>query len=139
MLHLLGYAGLLPFILLPVAALIWPIIAPAQALLLFQFYSCLILGFMAGVTWPVLYQAKQPAARALGAVTFPVLAIIGIALLPAYALLIMAALFCALRIYEYLTATNTEYNQAYRSLRNQLTMVVVLCHLVFYTGYNYAG
>lgn len=137
MLHLLGYAGLIPFIMLPMATLVWAFLAPAQALLLFQFYSCLILGFMAGVIWPVLYQAQQPAARALAAVIFPVLAIIGIALLPAYALLIMATLFFALRAYEYLSDINKHYTKAYQSLRNQLTVVVVLSHLAFYIGYGY--
>lgn len=137
MLHFLGYAGLIPFIMLPMTTLVWPLLAPAQALLLFQFYSCLILGFMAGVIWPVLYQAQQPAGRALAAVIFPVVAILGIAILPAYALLIMATLFFALRVYEYLADINKRYTLAYQSLRNQLTVIVVLSHLVFYLGYGY--
>ncbi|GGW49354.1 DUF3429 domain-containing protein [Alishewanella tabrizica] len=137
MLHLLGYSGLLPFILLPLCSLIWPLLAPAQALLLFQFYSCLILGFMAGVLWPVLYKTSQPDVRALWAVSFPVLAIIGIALLPAYVLILLAVLFVALRAYEYLSDINALYAKPYQRLRNHLTVVVVLCHLLFYVGYAY--
>lgn len=139
MLQLLGYAGLIPFIFLPLGSLVWQLMVPVQALLLFQFYSCLILGFMAGAIWPVLYHAKQPMGRAIWAVTFPVLALLGIALLPAYILLIMALLFLALRVYEYQTEINQLYSLPYQALRNQLTAVVVLCHLAFYIGYGYGG
>lgn len=137
MLQLLGYAGLIPFIVLPLCSLLWQLMPPAQALLLFQFYSCLILGFMAGAIWPVLYQAKEPTTRAIWAVTFPVLAILGIAIVPAYILLLMASLFLALRVYEYQTDINRLYAASYQALRNQLTAVVVLCHLAFYIGYGY--
>ncbi|CAM5218538.1 DUF3429 domain-containing protein [Alishewanella longhuensis] len=136
MLHFLGYAGLIPFIFLPLCSLVWQLMLPAQALLLFQFYSCLILGFMAGAIWPVLYQAKQPAGRAIAAVIFPVFAILGIAILPAYILILMALLFLALRVYEYQTEINQLYSAPYQALRNQLTAVVVLCHLAFYLGYG---
>lgn len=48
----LGYLGLIPFVLLPpISAL--GLIESGQALRLFQLYSALILGFMAGVLWPV--------------------------------------------------------------------------------------
>lgn len=137
MLQLLGYAGLIPFIALPLCSLLWQLMPPAQALLLFQFYSCLILGFMAGAIWPVLYQAKQPTTRAIWAVTFPVLAILGIAIVPAYILLLMALLFLALRVYEYQSDINRLYAASYQALRNQLTAVVVLCHLAFYIGYGH--
>lgn len=137
MLHILGYAGLIPFVALPIASLIWPLVAPAQALLVFQFYSCLILGFMAGAIWPVLYQPQAEATRAIWAVSFPVLAIIVIALLPAYSLVALAGLFVALRLYECVTELNQRYSRAYRQLRNQLTTVVVTCHLAFYIGYAY--
>lgn len=139
MLHILGYAGLIPFVVLPVVSLVWPLVAPAQALLVFQFYSCLILGFMAGAIWPVLYQPPAEATRAIWAVSFPVLAIIVIALLPAYSLVALAGLFVALRLYEYFTELNQHYSRAYRQLRNQLTTVVVICHLAFYIGYAYVG
>lgn len=131
----LGYAGLIPFVLLPFCSLLWPLLAPAQAMLLFQFYSCLILGFMAGVLWPVLYQAPEPASRALWAVCFPVLAILALALMPAYSLLILALLFAGLRCYELISGINQRYATPYRSLRNQLTVVVILCHLGFYVAY----
>ncbi len=131
----LGYAGLIPFVLLPFCSLLWPLLAPAQAMLLFQFYSCLILGFMAGVLWPVLYQAPEPSSRALWVVSFPVLAIMALALLPAYSLLALALLFAALRCYEVISGINQRYALPYRSLRNQLTFVVILCHLGFYVAY----
>lgn len=139
MIALLGYAGLLPFILLPLCSLLLPVMPIAQAMLLFQLYSCLILGFMAGAIWPVLYQAAQPTARALWAVSFPVLAIIGITLIPAYSLPWLALLFLGLRLYEYGSDLNHVYPAHYRRLRNHLTAVVVSCHLGFYLGNLYVA
>lgn len=139
MIALLGYAGLFPFILLPLCSLVFPVMPIAQAMLLFQLYSCLILGFMAGAIWPVLYQAAQPTTRALGAVSFPVLAIVGITLIPAYSLPLLALLFFGLRLYEYGSDLNQVYPVPYRRLRNQLTAVVVSCHLGFYLGYLYVA
>lgn len=135
----LGFAGLIPFILLPVCSLVWPILALGQAMQLFQFYSCLILGFMAGALWPAFshheintYQLNR---RALWAVSFPVAAFISVALLPTQSVVILALLFAALRMYEWQADIDQYYTPAYRTLRNRLTSVVVFCHLGFYAAY----
>ncbi|WP_445427719.1 DUF3429 domain-containing protein [Alishewanella sp. HL-SH05] len=136
MIHLLGYAGLIPFLLLPVASLVWPLVAPAQAMLLFQFYSCLILGFMAGVLWPVLHQPKAATQQALAAVSFPVVSFLALALLPAYSVLIQAGLFLTLSFYEHFSGISQHYQRSYRQLRYQLTAVVVSCHLGYFYFYG---
>lgn len=144
----LGYAGLLPFALLPLAYhLQW--YDSAQLVLLYQLYSALILGFMAGVLWPVLYhqgpvlhQQEQSGTQAsynsyaLLAVSFPVVSIIGLALLPGYFLLLQALLFVLLRLAECTTAINRRYSNGYQSLRNALTLVVTVSHLVMFTLLN---
>lgn len=126
--RMLGYAGLLPFLILP-----WlhgqPALAdPARALLLFQLYSCLILGFMAGVLWPALYHPDRPQSRALLAVSFPVASLTAFALWLGPSLLLQGLLFLLLRLAEQASGIDALYAPAYRSLRWQLTVVVVACH-----------
>lgn len=125
----LGYAGLIPFIAL--AWLAWqPVIGSgAQALQLFHIYSTLILGFMAGVLWPVLYPASTPNRMALLAVSFPVASFLAFAFLPTLVGPIQALLFLALRIAEILTGTDRDYPPGYPNLRWQLTVVVIACHV----------
>lgn len=135
LINLLGYAGLLPFVLLPLAYHLQWLAGSAQLLLLYQLYSALILGFMAGVLWPVLYQ--QPASAttnklALLAVSFPVFSIISLALLPGYFLLLQAILFALLRLSEVGSGINRRYSSSYQSLRNNLSVVVIISHVVMY-------
>lgn len=129
--RVLGYGGLVPFVLLPLLD-ITPFTDSAKALLLFQLYSCLILGFMAGVLWPVLYHPAQPSVRAVIVVAFPVVSLLSFAFVPAYALLIQAALFLFLRLYEMLAGVEKLYPTYYALLRWQLTGVVVAMHLLYH-------
>ena len=84
----LGYAGLLPFIALPLlySWQLW--LSSADIMQLYQLYSALILGFMAGVLWPVLHSQSATTAKinrlALLAVAFPVLSIITLLLAGTY-------------------------------------------------------
>ncbi|TVS16000.1 MAG: DUF3429 domain-containing protein [Gammaproteobacteria bacterium] len=125
----LGYAGLIPFIAL--AWLAWqPVIgSSAQALQLFHIYSALILGFMAGVLWPVLYPTSTTNRMALLAVSFPVASFLAFAFLPTLVAPIQALLFVALRLAEIVGGTDREYPPGYSSLRWQLTAAVVACHV----------
>ncbi|MBV2128694.1 DUF3429 family protein [Arsukibacterium indicum] len=137
----LGYAGLLPFAVLPLAyhmqwlPVQW-LSGSTQLLQLYQYYSALILGFMAGVLWPVLYQpaGKQSDANTLAllAVSFPVISIICLALLPDYFLPLQALLFLLLRLAEFHSGINQRYGKDYRTLRNALTLVVVVSHVVMF-------
>jgi len=134
MIRALGYAGLVPFVAL--AWLAWQpvVLSAAAAVQLFHIYSCLILGFMAGVLWPALYRPAAPDALALLAVTFPVLAFLTFAVLPQFATPVLALLFVALRISELASGIDARYAPDYRGLRWQLTAVVVLCHIAVFLG-----
>lgn len=135
LIHLLGYAGLLPFIALPLLYNQQWMFDSAELLQLYQLYSALILGFMAGVLWPVLYQQQHTACGrhlALLAVCFPVLSIIGLAFASAHFLLLQALLFVLLRLAEYGSQINRQYSTDYCHLRNQLTLVVSASHLLMY-------
>lgn len=139
LINMLGYAGLLPFVLLPLAYhmdwhMHW-LADSAQLLQLYHLYSALILGFMAGVLWPVLHQQHSSATEnklAILAVSFPVVSIVSLALLPGYFLLLQALLFLLLRIAEFGSGINRHYSKAYQNLRNALTMVVFISHIVMY-------
>ncbi len=126
----LGYAGLIPFVLLALfPAAITPY-ASQPVIVLFLTYSMIILSFMAGVLWPVFYRQQRPLPLALAAVTAPVISFLAAATLTVESLLLLqAVLFIGLRLFEVLAGIDAEYSPAYRSLRWQLTGVVVLCHL----------
>ena len=144
LINMLGYAGLLPFVALPLLynQQLW--LNNTVLLQLYQLYSALILGFMAGVLWPVLHhnagqQSEAPSASnplALLAVSFPVLSIIALALSSNYFLLLQALLFVLLRLAEYFSTINQHYSTSYRTLRNQLTAVVSISHVLLYSIVN---
>ena len=69
---------------------------------------------------------------ALLAVSFPVLSIFGLMLGSAHFLLLQALLFLLLRLAEYLSQINQHYSASYRGLRNQLTLVVSVSHILLY-------
>lgn len=127
--RVLGYAGAIPFVLLPLFywRQWWPF--ELHAVVLFQLYSCLILGFMAGVLWPVLYRAEACLHRGVWAVSIVVASFVSFALLGQVAVLIQAGLFLLLRLYEVQQQLDGVYPQGYAALRNQLTAIVIGCHL----------
>lgn len=134
--HLLGYAGLIPFIVLPLSYSYPLWLSPAKALELYQLYSALILGFMAGGFWPVLHSNITSEAKterlALAAVAFPVLSFLALFTAPEYFLPAQACLFVLLRLSEFRLGLNRQYAGPYRSLRNQLTLVVLFSHVLLY-------
>jgi len=135
-LSVLGYAGLIPFIALPLLYLQPFYLSAAQTLELYSLYSALIIGFMAGVLWPVLHSNTTTTAKAdrlaIAAVSFPVLSFIALFTAVKYFLLAQACLFVLLRLTEYRLGINRQYSIGYRALRNQLTLVVSASHLSFY-------
>ena len=142
-LSVMGYAGLMPFIALPLLYLQPFYLSTAQTLELYSLYSALILGFMAGVLWPVLHSNNTTAANAdrlaIAAVSFPVLSFIALFTAVEYFLPAQACLFVLLRLSEYRLGINRQYSKGYRALRNQLTLVVSASHLWFYWLINTPG
>ena len=126
----LGYAGLLPFIGLTFLQL-WPhSVAFTLPFAVFQSYSQIILAFMAGVLWPVLYQ-QSARLMPVWVVSFALVGWFSSLLSPQYQLIVLAAAFLALRLVELRLGVNVSYTPAYRQLRNHLTTVVVACHLIY--------
>lgn len=133
LLQALGYAGLLPFLLLT-ALCYWPIFPEFDALAMFQRYSAIILGFMAGVLWPVWSQQAALRPLALFAVALPVISFAAGLLPDSLLLVVELLLFLVLRGGERWFGLDEQYHPAYLQLRNRLTGVVVLCHalMLFY-------
>ncbi|HEY9042806.1 MAG TPA: DUF3429 domain-containing protein [Rheinheimera sp.] len=131
--NLLGYAGLIPFILLPLLYVTPLLLSQEQVLELYGLYSALILGFMAGVLWPVLHNQTPAPEKAwhlpLAAVMLPILSFIALLCAKPYFLPLQACLYVLLRLSEYRLGINRQYSKDYRALRNQLTTVVLLSHL----------
>ncbi|EXJ12247.1 DUF3429 domain-containing protein [Nitrincola nitratireducens] len=125
----LGYSGLLPFIYLTYALMTGNDGQPEESFLLFSIYSCLILGFMSGVIWPILYQHPNQNRLALWTVSFPVFSFLSFIWLSDYILLIQTGLFILLRIVEVAEKIDEAYPMGYASLRWQLTSIVSVCHL----------
>lgn len=130
-LHILGYLGLLPFLALSLLTF-FPL-PGFDALMMFQRYSAIILGFMAGVLWPVWSQRLSVWPLAVFAVSLPVLTFLA-GFLPVTATLsVELLLFVALRLGERWFELDQQYHPAYLQLRKQLTAVVVACHATLIT------
>ncbi len=125
-LHILGYLGLVPFLALTLLTF-FPI-GGWDALAMFQRYSAIILGFMAGVLWPVWSQRLSVWPLAVFAVSLAVLTFFAGFLPTAGTLLVELLLFVALRLGERWFEIDQQYHPAYLQLRKQLTAVVVACH-----------
>ncbi len=128
-LHVLGYLGLVPFLVLTIFTF-FPVLSGLDALQLFQRYSAIILGFMAGVLWPVWSQRLSVWPLALFAVSLPILSFFAALLPTELTLTVELVLFLVLRLGERWFEIDDQYHPAYLQLRKQLTTVVVACHAV---------
>lgn len=135
-LSVLSYAGLIPFIALPLLYLKPFYLSAAQTLELYSLYSALILGFMAGVLWPVLHAHTTTTVKtdnlATAAVAFPIFSFLALFTSAEYFLLAQACLFVLLRVTEYRLGVNRHYSKGYRALRNNLTLIVLISHVLLY-------
>ncbi|MFC3851736.1 DUF3429 domain-containing protein [Salinispirillum marinum] len=127
-LRLLGYAGLIPFIALPMLQTVGVVYTALPYSTLFDFYSVVILGFMAGVLWPARESDSAHQALAWLSVTPPVLGFLTLAIAPGLFLWVQLMLFLGLRGAEILLGFERHYAPYYRTLRWHLTLVVVACH-----------
>lgn len=133
LIQLLGYAGLLPFIGLTILQL-WPeLLTFTPPYSAFQSYSQIILAFMAGVLWPVLYQQSERFLP-VWVVSFALIGWFSSLLVPPQQLLVLAAAFVALRLFEIRQGSRLTYSPTYSRLRNHLTTVVVICHLLYWSS-----
>lgn len=125
--RLLGYIGLMPFIMLPFLML-WETVSYFEGISFFIQYSAIILSFLGGVLWfdgihnnrtPLfLYLSMIPLLTAwLGVIWLP----------PLLSLIILAVAFIVLIVYEFTLSSLAIW---YRSLRIRLTAITIGCHLM---------
>ncbi|GAA6183161.1 MULTISPECIES: DUF3429 domain-containing protein [Alteromonadaceae] len=124
---ILGYAGLIPFIMLPFFIL-WETVSYFEGVGFFIQYSAIILSFLGGVLWfdginnersiSLLYIAMLPSILAwLSVIWLP----------PKIALIALACAFTVVIFYEFKLSTLAVW---YRSLRIRLTSITVGSHLM---------
>ncbi|WLD58516.1 DUF3429 domain-containing protein [Salinispirillum sp. LH 10-3-1] len=128
-LRTLGYAGLIPFVALPLLQVTGSAATALPPITLFSFYSVVILGFMAGVLWPARAAESAHGTLAWLAVTPPVVGFLTLAFFPGVFLWVQLLLFLALRAAEMRLQFDRHYAPYYRTLRWHLTIVVVACHV----------
>jgi len=120
-----GYAGLLPFILLCLAALAG--IDSAKTYLMS--YAALIFSFLGGILWGSSLSQKHPSHISLVSVSCMLWAWCWL-LMPSYSWFTLAAVsFVALWLYEWLILGHL-LNKTFLQLRGQLSAVAALCLFV---------
>jgi hypothetical protein len=129
----LGFAGLLPFIILSVLAFNHSLLAPEHTILGFVSYSAVILSFVAGSLWgkAVILTLDDNIAKLL--IISNIIALASwIALLTPFVLsaLILLASGHLYLLYVEFKAKQLSTTNGYLTLRTILTSVAVTCHVV---------
>lgn len=133
---LLGYAGLIPFFVLPLA-MAANHIALFEGALYFNQYSAVILSFLGGVHWSkALYDANRTAQLYI-AMLPSIVGWIALAFMPPdITVWVLAAAFIATYLYD---LKELDMQDDYRRLRTRLTFFVVLAHAAILMVYYRIG
>lgn len=136
--RILTLCGVIPFIFFGLTVW-WPNLNPFEidGLVIFRFYSIVILSFMAGALWPLgfiadLSSEKRNVVRSgllWGAIAIALAAWGTLFLLPKVAIFVSALLFLVVWQIEVKTQLVKSYPQWYAELRAVVTMVVAVCHM----------
>ncbi len=124
---ILGYAGLIPFILLSIASWLQiPLDIDVTNMLLT--YAAIIFSFMGAVHWGIAISSKQDSSEYLIVSVMPAL-IAWLALLApqTYAFLLLLFGFIALYVYDRFAEKKQQLPGWYLPMRQRLTIVVVIC------------
>jgi hypothetical protein len=126
----LGYAGLMPFFGLAMLAVFGRNQAAREtALTMFIHYGAVIAAFLGGIRWGAVL--ASPSWRTLSLAVAPALIAFGLVLLPKPdALKFFALLFALLGLFDVSRRASVVWPHWFRSLRLQLSVAVVTCHLV---------
>ena len=128
--RLLGYLGLLPFVLGVLLEFELVTFGPLWGLKLFAGYSVCILSFLSGAWWGVeLKNHFADAVRPLGAILICLLAWVTLLIGSNTLSLMLLTGGFAVVLGGDLTFNAKQYSPAYRSLRIQLSAVVIALHL----------
>lgn len=127
--QLLGYAGLIPFVSLPLLVGIQQL-SVFQGALYFNQYSAIILSFFGGVHWYAALNEPRYSHQLYVAMLPSIFAWLSIAFLaPGLTLCVLALSYVLMVIYDirFLSMPN-----GYNKMRMKLTIVVVACHMLMY-------
>lgn len=136
--RILTISGVLPFVFFTFC--VWfPQLNPFEidAIVIFRFYSIVILSFMAGALWPLGFIAdlstdKRKVVRTgllWGSIMIALAGWGTLFLLPKVAIFVSALLFLVVWQIENKTELVKSYPQWYASLRAAVTMAVSICHM----------
>lgn len=128
---LLGYAGLLPFILIPVFIIIGLMDAYIGYLHFVQ-YSAIILSFMGGIHWLDALQNRRKNHQLFASMLPSIVAWLSLVFLDGTVLLsILSLSHLGVLVYDkYVLALEKDILIEYTQLRVLLTTVVVISHLI---------
>lgn len=127
---LLGYAGLLPFIGIPILILAGQLFY-FQGFLYFVQYSAIILSFFGGIHWLDALQNRRKNHQLYVAMMPSIVGWLSLVFLEGYILLsVLSFAYIAVLMYDkYVLALEKDILIPYTTMRIMLTTVVVLCHL----------
>jgi positive regulator of sigma E activity len=124
---ILGYSGLIPFIILSIAGWLQiPFDQDVSRILVT--YAAIIFSFMGAVHWGIAISSKQDGSKYLIVSVLPALMAWPALLVPQiYALLLLLFGFIALYAYDRSAEKDQQLPGWYLPMRKQLTIVVVIC------------
>ncbi|MEM0911110.1 MAG: DUF3429 domain-containing protein [Pseudomonadota bacterium] len=127
---ILGYAGLIPFVALPILTMTG-LLSFYQSYQYFAQYSAIILSFFGGIHWITAIVDKNNSHQIFIAMLPSIIAWLSLILLSGKVLLTMLSLtFIGMFIYDKYALALPKYIVVdYIKLRLQLTTGVVICHL----------
>lgn len=127
----LGYAGLIPFVSIPVLVTVGLVDAYLGYLHFVQ-YSAIILSFFGGIHWLDALQNRRQNHQLFVAMLPSITAWLALIFLDGTMLLsVLSLAHIAILIYDkYVLALEKDILIGYTKLRMQLTTVLVLCHLL---------
>ncbi|WJG10961.1 DUF3429 domain-containing protein [Aliiglaciecola sp. LCG003] len=134
--QILGYAGLIPFILLPFLT-VWGTVSFFEGVSFFNQYSVIILSFLGGVLWQDAIRFDKSSSQLYIAMLPSLIGWFALALLPAMNVLwVLLCCYLLVLIYEFSVMDQQVW---YRSLRIRLTAISMGGHLMMiwllYTGF----
>lgn len=130
----LGYAGLIPFVLTALA-IHGPPSGAAVSVRIFIGYGAAILAFLGGIQWGLALHpgVERAAERAVVGVLPSLLAWLALLMPPPAAILVLGAGFAALLLWERYRCPIAS-PVWYVGLRTRLTIAVLVCHAVALAG-----
>ncbi len=124
---ILGYSGLIPFIVLSIASWL-QIPFDIDVTRMLMTYAAIIFSFMGAVHWGIAISSKQDSSEYLMVSVMPALLAWFALLAPqTYALLLLLLGFIALYAYDRYAEKEQQLPDWYLPMRQRLTIVVVIC------------